>query len=128
MDAQQTSEPGILRSRFFWKLFASFSAVAVLTGVLVGWCVERRLERTLLEDLQEHLLTDCRILAPFATEAFRVGSPADVQPQLLRLRETGVRITLILPGGQVIGDSHEEPARMDDHSNRPEVVQARGER
>ena len=128
VEAQPPSEPGILRSRFFWKLFASFSAVAVLTGVLVGWGVERRLEQSLLANLQEHLLTDCRILAPFATEALRSGSAAGLQPRLVRLKEAGVRITLVRLDGQVIGDSHEDPARMDDHSSRPEFVQARTER
>jgi two-component system phosphate regulon sensor histidine kinase PhoR len=128
MDARPTSEPGILRSRFFWKLFASFSAVAILTGAVVGWRVEARLEEGLLADLQENLLTDCRILAPFAVEAFRGGAVEGLQQRLERLKETGVRITLIRPDGQVIGESHEDPARMDDHSNRPEIVQARSER
>jgi len=128
MDARPTSERGILRSRFFWNLFASFGIVAILTGVFVGWQVESRLGKSLLEGLQEELLTDCRILAPFAVEAFRGAQLAELQPRLERLKETGVRITLILPDGRVIGDSHEDPRRMDDHSNRPEVVQARNER
>ncbi len=34
------------------------------------------------------------------------------------------RITVILPYGRVIGDSDEEPSKMDNHANRPEVVKA----
>jgi two-component system phosphate regulon sensor histidine kinase PhoR len=128
MDAKPSAEPGLLRSRLFWNLFVSFGTVAVLTGALVGWQVESRLERSLLEDLEDRLLTDCRILVPFAVDAFRAGALLDLQPQLEHLRETGVRITLIRPDGRVIGDSHQDPARMDDHSSRPEVVQARSER
>jgi len=37
---------------------------------------------------------------------------------------SSTRITLILPSGKVIADSDENPAAMDNHSNRPEVTQA----
>src|SRR5262245_20329553 len=128
MDARPSSEPGILRSPFFWRLFASFSAVAILTGAVVGWRVEARLEESLLADLEQNLLNDCRILAPFAAQAFRGGDVGSLQPRLERMKETGVRITLVRLDGRVIGDSHEDPSRMDDHSNRPEIVQALKER
>lgn len=34
------------------------------------------------------------------------------------------RFTIILPSGLVIGDSMEDPARMDNHKNRPEIREA----
>ena len=34
------------------------------------------------------------------------------------------RITVMLPWGKVIGDSDNDPARMDNHLDRPEVVAA----
>ncbi len=37
---------------------------------------------------------------------------------------TGSRITIILPTGQVVGDSEEDPAVMDNHADRPEVMTA----
>ncbi len=127
MDARPTSGPGILRSRFFWNLCACFSAVALLTGGLVGWQVESRLEQSLLEDLRLNLETDCRILVPFAAEILRAGGPAGLQAELESLKQSGVRITLVRPDGRVVGDSHEDPGNMDDHSTRPEIVQARTE-
>ena len=39
-------------------------------------------------------------------------------------KEIGVRFTLILPSGEVIADSREDPARMDNHAQRPEIQQA----
>lgn len=38
--------------------------------------------------------------------------------------EIGVRFTLILPSGVVVGDSMEAPARMDNHAQRPEIQRA----
>ncbi len=37
---------------------------------------------------------------------------------------TQTRITIILPNGQVLGDSEENPDRMDNHANRPEIARA----
>lgn len=36
----------------------------------------------------------------------------------------GARFTVILPSGRVVGDSAEEPSRMDDHLDRPEIAAA----
>src|SRR5208337_3488062 len=34
------------------------------------------------------------------------------------------RLTVILPSGKVVGDSSKNPARMDNHADRPEIQQA----
>jgi two-component system phosphate regulon sensor histidine kinase PhoR len=37
---------------------------------------------------------------------------------------TRTRVTFILPDGTVIGDSEMDPSRMENHANRPEVIEA----
>jgi len=37
---------------------------------------------------------------------------------------TATRLTVILPSGVVIGDSDEDPSRMENHADRPEVAEA----
>ena len=39
-------------------------------------------------------------------------------------KHSATRITVILPSGRVIGDSHETPQMMDNHANRPEIASA----
>jgi len=39
-------------------------------------------------------------------------------------KRASTRITVILPSGHVVGDSEEEPARMDNHADRPEFIGA----
>ncbi|GAB6093824.1 phosphate regulon sensor histidine kinase PhoR [Desulfatiferula olefinivorans] len=39
-------------------------------------------------------------------------------------READTRLTVVLPTGQVIGDTMEDPAVMDRHDDRPEIIQA----
>ena len=36
-------------------------------------------------------------------------------------KATGYRFTVVLNSGRVVGDSHEDPRTMDDHSGRPEI-------
>jgi len=39
-------------------------------------------------------------------------------------KQSATRITVILPSGQVIGDSRETPHQMDNHADRPEIAMA----
>ena len=127
MQAGAPARGGLLRSRLFWRLVAGYSAVLLFTGALVGWLGERFLEQSLLRRLESTLRADCGLLTPFAAQALR-GECPELEGELRRIRaETGMRVTLILPDGHVLGDSHEDPRLMDDHSNRAEILQARAE-
>lgn len=39
-------------------------------------------------------------------------------------QKSGTRFTVIMPNGKVVGDSHDNPAFMENHANRPEIQQA----
>jgi two-component system, OmpR family, phosphate regulon sensor histidine kinase PhoR len=127
MHAGQPRKPGILRSRFLWRLFGGYAAVLLVTGVFATWLAQHRLEASLLANLRASLEDQCLIFEPYAARVLRVGDPG-LAGELARLREVAeVRVTLIGADGRVLGDSHEDPAGMDDHASRPEIVQARRE-
>jgi two-component system phosphate regulon sensor histidine kinase PhoR len=116
--------PRILRSRFFWRLFAACAALSLATGLLVGWQVRTRLAAGLERELAQALENDCEVLAPLAAEVLR-GAEGAVRGELARLRQaTGMRVTFIAADGRVLADSHEDAGAMDDYSNRPEVQAA----
>jgi len=127
MSPRAPASAAVLRSSFFRRLAAAFGAVVLLTGVVVGWLVEWRLESSLLRELQAKLEVDCRILAPFAREELSAPGSRRLQDEFERMGESGLRLTLIRADGVVQADSHEDPARMDLHGNRPEVVTARAQ-
>ena len=62
-------------------------------------------------------------------QILRFLGPMDTKVVDALCKEVGktstARITVILPSGTVIGDSHDDPARMDNHALRPEVIQAK---
>jgi len=60
------------------------------------------------------------------TQLIQTAKPQQsVQSTVTQLAERGkVRITVILPDGSVLADSHENPAEMENHLARPEVQSA----
>jgi two-component system phosphate regulon sensor histidine kinase PhoR len=112
-------------SRFFRNLFVSYAAILLATGGLIAWQVQERLAQGLRRELQRSLETYCVLVEPLALRLLD-AEPARVQAELARLRaERDVRVTLVQPDGTVVADSQADPGRLDNHSQRTEIVQAR---
>ena len=96
----------------------------IITAVVIGTLVDRQLEVSMGNSLESSLKKDCVLVSSFAERAFR-GEEADVASRIRDIgRLSGLRITLIRPDGRVLADSEEDPATMDNHRNRPEVLVA----
>src|SRR5687768_16951944 len=105
MHAGHAPRPGILRSRFLWRLFGGYAAVLLVTGLFATWQAQRRLEASLLATLRASLEDQCLVFEPYAARVLREGDPG-LAAELVRLREAaGVRVTLIGADGRVLGDS-----------------------
>ncbi|MFQ5743869.1 MAG: ATP-binding protein [Acidobacteriota bacterium] len=115
----------MLRSRFFWKLYAGYAALVLATTMIIGILVQQQLQASMMADVEAGLRSMAALAAPHATEAFRRQIAVDIQQQIERLgRETNTRFTLVLPGGEVLADSDENPQVMENHADRPEIVAA----
>jgi two-component system phosphate regulon sensor histidine kinase PhoR len=112
-------------SRLKWRLAASYVALfcAVLTALgihLIGSLRDQQ-----LATLTEQLEREAHLVAVSAEQALAAGRPADLAPLAIRLgADINTRVTLIGPSGEVLGDSDHDPATMDNHGQRPEVLQA----
>ncbi len=112
----------------FWRLFGIYGVLLISAIGLLGVIVVRRVEQHYLQQIEDSLHTK----AVLVREVVR-NQPADKAPSLqervgaLR-QEIATRITLIADDGRVLADSEEEPGRMENHGNRPEVLQARNAR
>jgi two-component system, OmpR family, phosphate regulon sensor histidine kinase PhoR len=113
------------RSRMFWRLFLAFGVLILgvvgLLGVVLACRVERHHQRQVDEKLHTRAL--------LVREVFRGGplaGEARLQERVQHIgREIGTRVTLIARDGRVLADSEEEPARMENHADRPEIQAAR---
>jgi len=95
-------------------------AYLVLIG-LVGLFVERAMRQVIEEGVERRLETAARLAADDLPSA-------DSDPQVWAesvFQATGLRTTLIDLEGEVLADSHADPATMENHGTRPEVLAAR---
>jgi two-component system phosphate regulon sensor histidine kinase PhoR len=110
-------------ARTFWRLFASSSAGVLIAAALVYALVVPASEQALCASLEQGLRG-----ATFLVERAAAASQSDLGDlgdALRRIKaETGYRATLIAADGMVLADSDQEPAQMDNHAGRPEVLAA----
>lgn len=113
------------RRKILWQLFPSYILLtAVSTAIVVAfgiWSVRSVYLGKNEIDLKSQTLLIGHILPPFLKE----NNPVVLDSLCKALGEDiPIRITLITASGQVIGDSNEDPARMDNHGHRPEIIEA----
>lgn len=112
-------------TRFFWRLYVTYVLLVVLTAVAIGFLIELPLRQQLDRDIERGLLNEAVTLAPVARSILSGDSGGDLDAVLDAIdAQTGTRITLIRPDGEVVGDTREEAASMENHGDRPEVREA----
>ncbi len=112
----------VIRSRFFWKLYATYALLVLATITIVGALVDHQMGQALLDEVTMSLRDRTLLIEPFAGRSFAAGIADHTKTEIARLGErTAVRITLIAPDGTVLADSEQNPAAMDNHADRPEV-------
>lgn len=115
------------------QVFSSYLLVAVVAIVAIASYSTVTISRFYHEHTRNVLTSAARILAQhFSTVPIRgidETSHAAADNEIDAFCKAsgkggGYRITYILPGGKVAGDSEDDPARMENHSDRPEIRDA----
>ncbi|MEW6670310.1 MAG: two-component system histidine kinase PnpS [Thermodesulfobacteriota bacterium] len=111
--------------RLFWQLFPTYLFISVISVIAVSWYASSALREFFLKQTQIDLQARGHLLKR------QIGAhlkPLDARSIDFICKEigsiTGTRFTVILPNGEVVGDTDENPQRMDNHRSRPEVLQA----
>ncbi len=113
------------RKRLFWQVFWAYLVimVAVITGG--GWYASREARQFYLDRESHELETVGWLCADRLAELVDAARWSDVQAVCETLgRKLGARITVILPSGVVVGESLQPPEQLDNHGDRPEVLEA----
>ncbi len=112
-------------SRLFWRIFLAYALSLLLAVVFVGMQSGRQ-RSVVTEQVEQRLHDSAVILRNHLSGAFVDGPSVALQRELQELGAANqTRLTLIASDGTVVGDSAEDPASMEDHSNRPELIEAR---
>ena len=109
-----------------WTFFPPLLTILVLSLVLVTGFAGQAVRTFVLRETGKDLEHMARITAPLFAAALGADDEAGGAGPLPAVPDdlTGMRFTVIMAGGRVVGDSLRSPARMDNHADRPEVLAA----
>ena len=114
------------KKRLLLHLFPSYLLITLISLIAVTWYASNSTRHFFLDQTAADLLTRARLLE---NQIPQFLGPLETSVVDAMCKEIGVssatRITVILPSGVVIGDSNEDPAIMDNHALRPEIIEAR---
>lgn len=113
------------RKRLIWQFFSGYLLVVVIALLVVTWYTTRTIRSLYHAEITRGLEARAMLVQRMAGKSFASesqGRAATLAHELAQLSQA--RVTLILPSGEVVGDSDQDPAQMDDHADRPEVQEA----
>ncbi len=111
------------RKRLIWQLFPSFLLITVISLVAASLYAVSSIHQFYLDQLAEDLEARAGILGGQMKEKIKAGKYQALETMCKEFgKESLTRITVILPTGKVIADSEHDPATMEDHGDRPEVM------
>ena len=111
--------------RLFWRLFSSYLWITVVALVFVAWSGSSVLRDFYLDQVARELENGAYLCRP-EVASLLASDDMEAMDRLCKSlgKATQTRITVILPSGKVVGDTEEDPRRMDNHRDRPEVAEA----
>lgn len=117
----------MIRKKLIWQLYPSFLLVTLITLIAVTWHCTSSFRRFYYDQTRDELERLAYVAAEQIAPMIQTAAPAQLDSLCKKLGQAGdgrIRVTIILPSGKVLGDSHENPAIMENHSDRPEIIDA----
>lgn len=117
----------MFRKRLIWQLYPSFLATTLLALLVATAYFSHTLRRFYLDQLRKELRLAADVAASHVAETLHGRTSGEIDNLCKQLRGAGsgrMRLTVIAADGKVLGDSDENPALMENHSNRAEIIDA----
>jgi two-component system phosphate regulon sensor histidine kinase PhoR len=112
-------------TRIQWRIAASYIGLIALALLALGVYLVGFLQRQQLNTLEAQLKRQALLVADNALYRLAAGGTDSLDRLAKQLgQDIGARITIIASDGTVLADSDHDPATMDNHITRPEVLQA----
>jgi two-component system, OmpR family, phosphate regulon sensor histidine kinase PhoR len=114
-----------LPKRLLWRLYPSYLFITLLALLAVSWYFSITMKEFFLRQKVDELEARALLFKEMFTSFMSLEKPHEINQFCKKIgSHSGIRITVIIPSGKVIGDSGEDPDRMENHGRRPEVVSA----
>ena len=110
--------------RFFWRLYISCAVLAVVCIALAGSVTYGIVTKHHLARLEQELHENAVLISRLVEND--LGKNNDRVQQIVQSLgdDFRPRATVILPDGTVAGETDEDPLRMENHADRPEIARA----
>ncbi|MGB5447013.1 MAG: HAMP domain-containing protein, partial [Psychromonas sp.] len=109
------------------RLFLGYVVIIVSLTLIVSVLVSRQITENALQDIRDSLYIRAQFLSALSKTALQnpLQESAAIQQKIMALGEsTQSRLTLIKNDGTVLADSQQVPDKMDNHSDRQEIIEA----
>lgn len=125
LDIDSWSKESLRKKRLLWQVFPCYLLITLVALLAVTWYASRSMRRFYMNHIAVDLEARARLVEKQVLERIALTQEESVDSLCKNLgKKASTRITVILPSGRVIGDSEEDPARMDNHGSRAEVRDA----
>jgi two-component system, OmpR family, phosphate regulon sensor histidine kinase PhoR len=113
------------KKRLLWQLYPTYLLITLLALISVGWYALSSLQEFYYDRTSIDLEVRARLVERLVADQFAEEDKSALDSLSKEVgKSASMRVTLIQPSGEVVGDSHEDPARMDNHADRPEIKEA----
>ncbi|MCB9896985.1 MAG: HAMP domain-containing protein [Planctomycetes bacterium] len=108
---------------FTWKVFVGTLLVVLVTTVLLERQVGTMLAERRMASIQQRIVDDAMVTSSALRDAMASGDVARLRELVRGMGEhlEDRRLTVIAADGKVLADTHEDPALMERHADRPEI-------
>ena len=120
----------MLHPRLLWRLYAGYVAIIVISTLIVGVLISRQVSENGTNEIYQSLSVRTELLSEIARKSLHQSASSlsndSLQQSIVKLGKiTESRLTIIASDGAVLADSRELPQNMDNHGDRPEIIDAR---
>ncbi|MCK4237033.1 MAG: PAS domain-containing protein [Candidatus Krumholzibacteria bacterium] len=113
------------RRRLLWHLYPYYVLVIVVSLLAASWYASRSVRQFYINRTKQNLEAQARLIAKQFSGHFPVSDVSTVNRLCIELGTLSkARITVILSSGMVVCDSEEDPEKMENHADRPEIISA----
>ncbi len=115
-----------MQRSIYWKITVPLIILVLLAMGSLGFFMANSSRNTQINHLQAQLINEAKLVANISSPDFTDPNQRTNLNALTKTisGEIGTRITFIAIDGLVLGDSDQDPANMENHSTRPEVIAA----
>ncbi len=115
----------LITSPYLRRLFLPYLLLLSGAVLVVGLLAARRLKETYLDETVQRLSDSSLLVSQLTAVNNDVAHRSELVSQVNSLgKSLACRITVIQPDGLVIAETDSDPARLDNHAGRPEIVAA----